>query len=116
MLGNDAGVVTESGPDSRPGLLQLFAGAKGPLPRGYLSVAPEAVLEVRSPSDRWSKVLAKISEYLMAGVQVVCVLDPDDSTATVQRSDQAPLRLQKDQELLLPEIHPEFRVQVGRFF
>ena len=38
--------------------------------RNYLDVKPELVIEVRSQSDRMNKLLAKVSEYLAAGVSV----------------------------------------------
>ena len=53
---------------------------RGPIPEGYLEVVPELVFEVRSPSDRWAKITAKVGEYLDAGVLVACVLDPAKAT------------------------------------
>jgi Uma2 family endonuclease len=43
---------------------------------GYLDIPPELVAEILSPDDRWSEVMAKIEEYLAAGVIVVWVVDP----------------------------------------
>jgi Uma2 family endonuclease len=89
---------------------------RGPLPRGYLSVVPELVFEVRSPFDRWPGVLAKVSEYLDAGVSVVCVLDQVSETAMVFRTEEFPQTLEGDDELHLPDVLGEFRVAVRRFF
>ena len=63
---------------------------RGPLPRGYLDVVPELVFEVRSPTDRWSKMLVKVSEYLEAGVTVVCLVDEGTENVHVfARMDQS---------------------------
>jgi Uma2 family endonuclease len=62
---------------------RLPAGQK--LPKVALDVMPEVVVEVRSPSDLWTEVFAKVGDYLDAGVAVVVVLDPATETATVLR-------------------------------
>src|SRR5207244_1669587 len=72
VVTNDSGVITERDPDTvRGGDVCFYSYTrvpKGPLPQGYLSVVPDAVFEVRSPDDRWSKITAKVAEYLNAGV------------------------------------------------
>src|SRR5258708_7465445 len=56
---NDSGVVTERDPDTVRGPDVSFYSyqrmPKGPLPAGYLPVAPEVTFEVRSPDDSWTK-------------------------------------------------------------
>jgi Uma2 family endonuclease len=120
VLNNDSGVITEQGPDTVRGPDVVFYSYKrisrGPLPADYGEQAPELVVEVRSPSDRWSNVLAKVAEYLNAGVLAVLVLDDDSRTALLCMADQAPRRLGPDDELTLPEILPGFAVLVRRFF
>jgi Uma2 family endonuclease len=86
------------------------------LSHGYLDLVPELVIEVSSPTDRWGSILSKVGEYLEAGVSVVCVLDQMTQRCLVCRSD-APLEiLTAEQELTFPEVLPQFRVVVGRFF
>jgi Uma2 family endonuclease len=120
VVNNDAGVITERGPDTVRGPDVAFYSykqvPKGPLPSDYGAAPPELVIEVRSPSDRWPKVLAKVAEYLDAGVLAVVVLDDDSRTALLCLADQAPLRLGPDDELAIPEILPGFSVPVRRFF
>src|SRR6185295_5592642 len=41
----------------------------------YLDVAPELVVEILSPDDRWSDVMEKIEDYFSADVDRVWVLD-----------------------------------------
>jgi Uma2 family endonuclease len=120
VVSNHSGVVTERDPDTVRGADISFYSydrvPKGPLPPGYLTVVPELVWEVRSPSDRWSLILRKVAEYLDAGVLVVCVLDPQTETAHLYYPDQPSQILTADQELTLPTILPGFRVMVRRFF
>jgi Uma2 family endonuclease len=120
VLSNDAGVITEHGPDSVRGPdISFYSYAKlpkGPLPQAYPEMPPDLVVEVRSHDDRWPKVLAKVAEYLTAGVAAVIVLDPEEGAAFVYEGDEAVRILREDDELALPEILGEFRVAVKRFF
>ena len=79
-------------------------------------MAPELVVEVRSPNDRWPSVLVKVAEYLDAGVGIVVVLDDASRSAQVFDAERPPLPLTEGDELVLPELLPGFRVPVRRFF
>ncbi len=120
VVANDSGVVTERGPDTVRGAdVSVYSYSRvppGPFPSGYLSVVPELIFEVRSPTDRWSKLLAKVSEYLEAGVTVVCALDQVSETVQVYRTDELPRTLHGDDEMHLPDVLGDFRVPVRRFF
>jgi Uma2 family endonuclease len=120
LVSNDSAIVTEREPDTvRGGDVSFFSYTRvprGPLPLGYLAVVPELIFEVRSPTDRWSRILAKIGEYLEAGVSLVCVLDEMTQTARVYRGDEPEQVFSADEELTFPEVLPEFRVTVARFF
>jgi Uma2 family endonuclease len=120
VFSNDAGVITERGPDSVRGPdIAYFSYAKlpkGPVPEGYPDVPPDLVLEVLSPNDRWPKVLVRVAEYLNAGVAAVGVLDPARRTLTLFEGDQPVRILGEADELTLPALLGDFRVLVGRFF
>ena len=120
VLCNDAGVITERGPDTVRGAdvsFYSFASVpKGPLPEGYLDTPPELVVEVLSPSDSWPKALAKVAEYLNAGTIVVVVLDDNRRLAHVYRADGTTRVLTADEELTIPDLLGDFHVRVGLFF
>ena len=120
VLSNDSGVITERGPDTVRGADVAFYSydrvPKGPLPDHYFDVVPELIIEVRSPSDRWPKVIQKVGEYLAAGVSVVVVLDDQRRSAHVLGADGTTRMLGPEEELVLPEILGEFHVEVRRFF
>jgi Uma2 family endonuclease len=120
LLSNDAGVITERGPDTVRGAdISFYSYArvpKGPLPDRYLDTPPDLVVEVLSPSDRWPKVLAKVAEYLDAGTAVVIVLDDQRRMAQLYHADGTTRLLGAEDELALPYLLGDFRVRVGRFF
>ena len=118
---NDSGVITERDPDTLRGADFAFYSykrvPKGSLAkRGHLTIAPDLVIEVRSPGDPWKGIFVKVGEYLNAGVEVVCVLDPERRTATVYQATEPEFTLQEDQELTFPTVLPGFAVRVAHFF
>ena len=120
VVNNDSGVITERGPDTVRGADVAFYSysrvPKGPLPAGYLDVPPELVFEVRSPEDRWPKLLGKVVEYLNAGVAVVGVLDPERRTVHIFEGEAPVLILSEHDQLEIPSVLSEFSVSVSRFF
>jgi Uma2 family endonuclease len=120
FVSNDAGVVTERGPDSVRGAdVAYYSYQRIPKdvdPEGYPDVSPELVFEVRSPSDRSKSVKEKISEYLAAGVLTVCVVDPANSTVELHYPDRPAITSSIGDELTLPEILPGFSLPLRRLF
>ncbi len=120
VVSNDSGVITEHNPDTVRGADVAYYSylrvPKGPMPEGYPSVAPELVFEVRSPTDRWKNVLVKVAEYLNADVAVVCVLDATAESAHLYFEDEPPEIVVSDQDVMLPDLLPGFRISVARFF
>jgi Uma2 family endonuclease len=120
VMCNDSGVITERNPDTLRGAdFAFYSYAKVPkrsLKRTrYLDVPPDLVFEVLSPDDRWPKVLAKVAEYLNAGVAVVGVLDPDSRTLHLYEGDRPVRILTENDELTLPALLGDFRTVVRSF-
>ena len=62
---------------------------------GYLGVAPDLVVEIISPTDRWEQVREKIDDYFSIGVDQVWLCEPErqdflvfDSPTTSKRFTQ----------------------------
>jgi Uma2 family endonuclease len=120
VLSNDSGVITERGPDTVRGAdIAYYSYARLPKAAdldGYGPEVPEITVEVRSPSESWTRLQQKISEYLNAGVLIVLVLDPTKQTAQVFSADEAPRTLSAEDQLSFPGVLEGFQVRVGRFF
>ena len=73
--------------------------------RRFLPLAPDFVIEVRSPSDRLSDLQDKMTAYAAAGVRLGWLIDPESRTVQVVRPDEpvtlltAPGRIAGDPEL-----------------
>lgn len=117
---NDSFVQTKSDPDRVRGADVCFFSyerlPKGPMPTGLFAVAPDLVVEVRSPSDGWNEVFIKVGEYLSAGVRVVVVLDMTTLSASVYRKDELQQIFDNGDELSIPDVLPGFAVPVRKFF
>jgi Uma2 family endonuclease len=120
MMTNDSAIVTEHNPDTVRGAdVAFYSFARipaGPLPEGYVRIVPELVFEVRSPTDRWRAVRAKVTEYLDAGVTTVCVVDPATQAVYAYNNDLPDRLFGADAELSLPEVLGDFRAPVQLFF
>lgn len=118
-VGDEVAVILRRNPDRVTGpdavfLLQTSLPARLS-PEGYLETVPEIVVEVRSKNDTGPEVLAKVGEYLAAGVKAVWVADPDDRTVAVHTPGAAPAVFGPADTLTSPLL-PGFAVPVERLF
>ena len=87
-----------------------------PRGRGFVPIAPDLVIETRSPSDRAPDVAAKVARWLVYGVTVVIDADPEKRVLTVHRAETAPQILGVDDTLTLPDLLPGFSLRLARVF
>jgi Uma2 family endonuclease len=119
LFGQDTGFKIASDPDTvrapdlafvRRERLALIA------PRGYAALAPDLVAEILSPDDRPGEVLAKIGEWLDAGVEIVWLIDPDRRTAQVYRSDGSVAAVAHDGALEGDTVLPGLTIPLAELF
>jgi len=58
----------------------------------------------------------KVLDYLRAGVSVVVILDPATRSASVYRDNVRQETFEVDQNLVLPDVLPNFSVPVAALF
>lgn len=120
MAVNDSYLLVERDPDTVRGMDLCFISfarlPEGTESHGPLTVAPELVIEVKSPSNTWSELFHKVGEYLDAGVTVVLILDAATKSATLYRRDTLQQTFYAEDELTIPDLLPEFSVSVAKFF
>ena len=95
VLTGEAGIYTGRNPDTIRGMdVAFISRARQPTrPAGYLTVAPELIIEIISPTDRWRDVRDKIEEYFVIGVERVWLVDPERKLVLVYRSEQDFIKL-----------------------
>ena len=90
VLAQDTGFKIASSPDTvrAPDVAYVARERAARIPaRGYAELAPDLLAEVLSPDDRPAEVLAKVADWLAAGVRLVWVVDPERAEARVYRPD-----------------------------
>jgi Uma2 family endonuclease len=84
--------------------------------RAFFRGAPDLAVEVISPSDRASEVLAKAREWLQSGCTAVWVVDPETKTVSVYSHGPQTLFLSAEDTLVCEGLLPGFRMLVSRLF
>lgn len=84
--------------------------------RGFMPIAPDLVVEVVSPHDRYSDVRLKIDTYLEYGVRLVWVLEPRRRTVTIHRPNGTTTVLAGKDALDGEDVLPGFQVSVAALF
>jgi Uma2 family endonuclease len=84
--------------------------------RGYRRGSPDLVVEVVSPSDRYSDVARKVAEWLAGGALMVVVVDPRQRNVLVHRSPTRVQVLTEADTLDGEEVVPGWRMPVAAIF
>jgi len=120
VSGGDSGVLLWRNPDRVVGADVVFIRAAA-LPskltkEGYLETIPDLVVEVVSKNDTAPYVQRKIDDYLLAGVRIVWVADPDTRTLTEHRRDAKPRVFAGAEIVTLPELIPGLQLSLEDVF
>jgi Uma2 family endonuclease len=83
---------------------------------GFLDVAPDLIVEILSPDDRWSDVTQKLREYFGIGVRLVWVADPETKTIYAYRSLTDVREFGESGTLAGDDVLPGFSVPVASLF
>lgn len=110
MVG-EVGIYTHRDPDTVRGADVLFISHERlaqATPGGFMDVAPELIVEVMSPSDRWSEVRKKIREYFAIGVAAVLIVEPEEQTVSLYRSPTDMREYTGEDIVPLDDVLPDF--------
>ncbi len=116
VFSGEVGIYTARHPDTVRGADVAFVSNERMAQvksSSYLDVAPELVVEILSPDDRWSDLMEKLGEYLNIGVLMVWLADPKTRSVYVYRSLTDVQRLTADDVLSGGDVLPGFSVSVG---
>lgn len=119
VLTGEIGIIVQRDPDTVRGADILFVSnerLRQAAPEGYLDVAPELVVEIVSPNDRWSDINEKLEDYFGIGVLAVWLIDPKRRRVHVYRSPTEAVTLGLGGVLSGGEALPGFEIQVDSLF
>src|SRR5712691_2296892 len=124
VLGANTGLHLPNGDLLSPNVSFVSRERLKQLPRTYLSVVPQFIVEIKSSRDRIRELEEKIALFLSQGVQVGILIDPDTHIVSVYRSaglsknadsgDPIPqvITLQDGDTLTIPELFPGWEIAI----
>jgi Uma2 family endonuclease len=90
--------------------------ALNPSSDGFLALAPDFVIELRSASDRLKPIQAKMQEYLENGVRLGFLLNPQDKSVEIYRQGQPVEVLQSPTAVFGEDVLPGFVLSLHEVF
>ena len=119
VLSGDSGFILERGPDTvrGPDVAWVAPGRVEGRVRGFAELAPDLVVEVRSPNDSQRHMTERAMMWLSHGVRMALAADPQPPvTLTIYRPGQPPLVLSEFDVFDGGDVLPGFTAPVWRFF
>ena len=120
VMGSDAGVLIEQGPDTvREPDVAFISAERLPLdadPPGYLEVIPDLVAEIISPSNRPTEINDKTRMWLSHGVRIVWEVYPERREVWVHQPGQRYVVLGEADTLDGGDVLPGFSIPVRDIF
>jgi Uma2 family endonuclease len=81
-------------------------------PRYFGELVPDLVVEIKSQSDRIKPLVTKILNLIKLGAIIGILIDPDEETVTVYRSQGELIVFHNGDILTLPELFPGWELTV----
>ena len=116
VLGSSAGFrLPNKSKDVRsPDVSFVLADRMPESPSSYAELAPDLMVEVRSPTDSLTDLREKIQDFLAVGTQVGILVNPKNRTVEVYRPGQDAPQVLKDGDVLtVPELLPGWSVAIS---
>jgi len=110
--------ITRNPDTTRAPDVAFVRAARVPKPyrRGFFDGPPDLAVEVVSPSDTHSEVVATVSDWLSAGTLSVWVVDPPSKSIEVHRAGAPIVRYVGEEELKDEGILPGFVLRPAALF
>ena len=119
-FGSNAGFTLPNGAMRSPDASWILRARLGALTpeekRGFSSICPDFVVELRSDSDRLSVLQAKMDEYIANGARLGWLLDPLQRQAHIYRPNTQPEILDNPDSLSADPELPGFTLDLTRIW
>lgn len=120
LVGGDSGVYTGRDPDTVRGADLYYVSnerlAKRDMTKAYLTVAPDWITEVLSPSNTKADMQEKLAEYFNINIRMVWLVDPERRCVHVYRSLTDTRTFYEGDTITGEEVLPDFTLQVAKIF
>lgn len=113
ITGAGAGFTLPNGDTRAPDVSFVEAHRLRRSPRSFADLAPDLMVEVKSPTDSVKGLRAKIDGFLEQGTQVGILIDPELRQLEIHRLGQQPISLRDGDILTLPDLLPGWELAVA---
>ena len=112
VTGSSAGFILPNSDTRAPDVSFVLAERLRRSPRAFAELAPDLMVEVKSPTDSLTNVSAKIVQFLELGTRVGILVNPEKEWVEIRRSGQEPVMLHNSDILTVPDLLPGWEVNV----
>jgi len=112
VTGSGAGFTLPNSDTRAPDVSFVQAERLRKSPRSFAELAPDLMVEVKSPTDSLTKLREKIDEFLSLGTRVGILIHPEQRWVEIRRSEQEPMTLHDGDSLTVPDLLPGWAVKV----
>lgn len=116
VTGSSAGFTLPNADTRAPDVSFVKAERLRRAPRSFAALAPDLMVEVKSPSDTVDDLEAKIQIFLEQGTQVGILINPETSTVKVFRLGVDVVTLHDGAILTVPDLLPGWSVAVSELW
>lgn len=113
VTGSSAGFILPNADTRAPDVSFVKAERLRRSPRSFAELAPDLMVEVKSPPDKLTKLRSKIQDFLSLGSQVGILIDPEARCVEVYRAGDEAILLRDGDRLTVPDLLPEWEVAVA---
>jgi Uma2 family endonuclease len=112
VTGSSAGFVLPNSDTRAPDVSFVLAERLRRSPRNFAELAPDLMVEVKSPTDSLAKLREKIDEFLSLGTRVGILVNPEQRWVEIHRLHQDPVTLHDGDVLTVPDLLPGWQVLI----
>lgn len=112
VTGSSAGFDLPNAEVRAPDVSFVLASRLRRSPRSFAELAPDLMVEVKSPTDTLKSLRTKIHAFLSQGTKVGILINPEKHTVEIYRPNQDVVILGDRDLLTVPDLLPGFEVAV----
>ncbi|NJN58489.1 MAG: Uma2 family endonuclease [Leptolyngbyaceae cyanobacterium SL_5_9] len=113
VTGSSAGFTLPNSDTRVPDVSFVQAERLRRSPRSFAELAPDLMVEVKSPTDSLTKLREKIDEFLSLGTRVGILINPEQRWVEIRRSGKEPITLRDGDVLTVSDLLPGWEVLVN---
>lgn len=117
VTGSSAGFILPNTDTRAPDVSFVKAERLRQSPRSFAELAPDLMVEVKSPTDNLNQLRHKVQSFLNLGTQIGIVVNPETHTVEVYRSNNDTTEILGDGDMLtVPELLPGWTVEISELW